>query len=70
MRRPQWRLERSAGIRVLAEEPRYVDPARAREIVATLSPNVTPIGVFVDQPPTSEPVAKEVGLRRRATAWP
>jgi phosphoribosylanthranilate isomerase len=32
------------------KSPRYVDPDRARDIVATLSPGVTPVGVFVDQP--------------------
>jgi len=31
------------------KSPRYVDPDRAREIVATLPPGVTPVGVFVDQ---------------------
>jgi phosphoribosylanthranilate isomerase len=32
------------------KSPRYVDPDRARDIVATLPPGVTPVGVFVDQP--------------------
>lgn len=31
--------------------PRFIDPYRARPIVAALPPFVTPIGVFVDQPP-------------------
>ena len=31
--------------------PRYIEPARAREIAAQLPPHVTAIGVFVDQPP-------------------
>lgn len=30
--------------------PRFVDPYRARAIVAALPPFVTPVGVFVDQP--------------------
>ena len=45
------------------KSPRYVDPARARDIVATLPPSVTPIGVFVDQPADEvNRVANEVGL--------
>jgi phosphoribosylanthranilate isomerase len=45
------------------KSPRYVDPARAREIVSTLPPAVTPIGVFVDQPADEvNRVATEVGL--------
>jgi phosphoribosylanthranilate isomerase len=31
--------------------PRYIEPARAREIAAQLPPQVTAVGVFVDQPP-------------------
>jgi phosphoribosylanthranilate isomerase len=43
--------------------PRYVDPARARDIVAGLPPAVTPIGVFVDQPADEvNRVATQVGL--------
>jgi phosphoribosylanthranilate isomerase len=30
--------------------PRYVDPFRARDLVRSLPPSVTPVGVFVDQP--------------------
>ena len=32
------------------ESPRFIDPYRARAIVATLPPFVTPVGVFVNQP--------------------
>ena len=32
------------------ETPRFVDPYRARAIVAQLPPGVSPVGVFVDQP--------------------
>ena len=32
------------------ESPRFIDPYRARAIVQTLSPFVTPVGVFVNQP--------------------
>ena len=31
--------------------PRFVDPYRAQAIVRALPPFVTPVGVFVDQPP-------------------
>ena len=45
------------------KSPRYVEPARAREIVATLPPAVTPVGVFVDQPAQEvNRIAAEVGL--------
>jgi phosphoribosylanthranilate isomerase len=33
------------------ESPRFIDPYRARAIVRTLPPFVTPVGVFVNQPP-------------------
>ena len=33
------------------KSPRFIDPFRARAIVASLPFGVTPVGVFVDQPP-------------------
>jgi phosphoribosylanthranilate isomerase len=43
--------------------PRFVDPYRARTIVGALPPWVTPVGVFVDQPPDYVAgVARLVGL--------
>jgi phosphoribosylanthranilate isomerase len=43
--------------------PRYVEPGRARDIVRQLSPLVSAVGVFVDQPAAHvDAVAREVGL--------
>jgi phosphoribosylanthranilate isomerase len=43
--------------------PRFVEPARARDIVRALPPFVTPVGVFVDQPAGHvKDVASVVGL--------
>lgn len=43
--------------------PRFVEPARAREIARALPPFVTPVGVFVDQPAGHvKDVAAVVGL--------
>src|SRR5215471_5464410 len=45
------------------ESPRFVDPARARDIVARLPPFVTPVGLFVNQPAEHmNDVAARVGL--------
>jgi phosphoribosylanthranilate isomerase len=45
----------AAGARALGfvfwpESPRYIDPYRARAVIATLPPFVTPVGLFVNQP--------------------
>lgn len=43
--------------------PRFIEPARAREIVRSLPPFVTAVGVFVDQPAGHvKDVASVVGL--------
>ena len=44
----------AAGARALGfvfwpNSPRFIDPYRARAIVATLPPFVTPVGLFVNQ---------------------
>ena len=58
----------SAGANALGfvfwpKSPRYVDPARAREIVATLPESVNAVGVFVDQPADEvNEIADVVGL--------
>lgn len=49
------RLAVSAGAQALGfifwpNSPRFVDPYRAKAIVRTLPPFVTPVGVFVNQP--------------------
>ena len=45
------------------KSPRYVDPERARAIVAALPPFIATVGVFVDQPPRLvNGVAARVGL--------
>jgi phosphoribosylanthranilate isomerase len=43
--------------------PRFIQPARARDVVRALPPFVTPVGVFVDQPAGHvKDVASVVGL--------
>ncbi len=45
------------------KSPRYVDPARAKEIIATLPATVNAVGVFVDQPADDvNEIAEWVGL--------
>jgi phosphoribosylanthranilate isomerase len=40
----------AVGFVTWPRSPRFVEPARARDIVRALPPFVTPVGVFVDQP--------------------
>ncbi|WP_456431216.1 phosphoribosylanthranilate isomerase [Thermosulfuriphilus sp.] len=43
--------------------PRYIEPHLAKEIVASLPPLVTTVGVFVDEPPEMiKKIMEEVGL--------
>jgi phosphoribosylanthranilate isomerase len=45
------------------KSPRFIEPDAARDIIATLPPSVTPIGVFVDQPSADvNGIALYVGL--------
>src|SRR6266540_1362070 len=41
---------RALGFVFWPESPRFIDPYRARAIVAKLPPFVTPVGLFVNQP--------------------
>ncbi len=41
---------RAVGFVFWPDSPRFIDPYRARRIVATLPAFVTPVGVFVNQP--------------------
>lgn len=41
---------RAIGFVFWSDSPRFIDPFRARKIVASLPPFVTPVGVFVNQP--------------------
>jgi phosphoribosylanthranilate isomerase len=50
------------GLVFWPDSPRFIDPYRARAIVAALPPFVSPVGVFVDQP--SDYVSGVAGLVR------
>src|SRR5436190_9774000 len=41
---------RAIGLIFWPSSPRFIDPHRARRIVATLPPFITAVGVFVNQP--------------------
>ena len=63
-----WRRRRSASCSG-RDSPRFVEPARARDIAAALPPHVTAVGVFVDQPAAYVgDVASAGAARRRAAA--
>ena len=50
------------GIVLWPDSPRYVEPAKAREIVAALPLFVSAVGVFVNQHDDAEQMAREIGL--------
>jgi phosphoribosylanthranilate isomerase len=53
----------AVGFVMWPRSPRFLEPARARDIVRALPPFVTPVGVFVDQPVGHvKDVAAVVGL--------
>jgi phosphoribosylanthranilate isomerase len=52
------------GLNFHPGSPRFIDTARAIEIVAALPPTVSPVGVFVDRPPAEiVDIAARVGLK-------
>jgi phosphoribosylanthranilate isomerase len=51
------------GLNFSPASPRYVEPARAREIAAAVVGRVPTVGIFVNHPPDeAEAIATEVGL--------
>ena len=52
----------SIGIVCWPSSPRFVDPARARAIVKALPPEVTKVGVFVNQTADALTIGQEIGL--------
>src|SRR5436189_5126986 len=54
---------RALGFVFWPKSPRYIEPARAKQIVETLLPSVAAVGVFVDQPVDEvNGIAEEVNL--------
>lgn len=52
----------AVGLVLWPGSPRYVEPAKAREIVAALPPFVGVVGVFVNQQDEAERLGREIGL--------
>src|SRR5580693_4333180 len=56
---------RALGFVFWPESPRSIDPDRARAIISSLPPFVTPVGVFVNQ---SSEAVNDVAIRARLGA--
>jgi phosphoribosylanthranilate isomerase len=50
------------GIVLWPDSPRYVERAKAKDIVAALPPFISAVGVFVNQPDEAEEIARDIGL--------
>jgi phosphoribosylanthranilate isomerase len=51
------------GLNFHPGSPRYLEPSRAAQIVATLPSSVAPVGLFVDRPPlVVAAIARQVGI--------
>ena len=50
------------GIVLWPDSPRYVERAKAKEIVAALPPFISAVGVFVNQQDEAEEIARDLGL--------
>jgi phosphoribosylanthranilate isomerase len=50
------------GIVLWPDSQRYVERAKAKDIVAALPPFISVVGVFVNQPDEAEEIARDIGL--------
>jgi phosphoribosylanthranilate isomerase len=50
------------GIVLWPDSQRYVERAKAKDIVAALPPFISAVGVFVNQPDEAEEIARDIGL--------